>query len=222
MCINYPGCLLQCNDDLTMIAAVGLIGDLYRTANDSSQPIHGDYSRIISVLLCLLQNPAISRDLKPVCLGSLSDIILCIQTCILPWLEPVLQVLGEAGRAVVETQSAAPDYCEELAKAVLDTFSSVIQSLHSQPEFRNLFQQSYQDNVLALVLQLQNLFPHSEDLFLGLCGLIGDVFQHFHGSDVNVDSEQILKLLEEGMGSVSSKVRRIAGWAASQVHSGKH
>ena len=221
VCLDSP-------DDTCLIKGVlGLLGDIYRSSNETSFSLNEDlHGAVISCILALLKDQSVPRELKPSCFGTLSDIISLVRTQIQPYLQPILAVLGEAGEACLQVQvqvqeDPSPKYREELTKSVLDTFSSLIQTLSSEPGFQKLFSGVHLTKLLEFIqLCSSTIFRDSENILSTVCGLIGDIFQFFTDSDTDLDRPGIYDLLEKGLRSTSSKVRRIARWAKAQNNPG--
>ncbi len=111
-------------DDNTL-AAVSLVGDIYRAMADNwaERQTAVDHGAVAAALMDLLQNTS-HRSLRVSCLGTLADMALCLMAGFEPYGEPVLCLLAEAG----QQEAAEGTYGEaELLKCLADTYASLLQ-----------------------------------------------------------------------------------------------
>ncbi len=111
-------------DDNTL-AAVGLVGDIYRAMADNwaERQTAVDHGAVATALMVLIQNTS-HRSLRVSCLGTLADMALCLMAGFEPYGEPVLCLLAEAGQQEAEgTEGEA-----ELLKCLADTYASLLQA----------------------------------------------------------------------------------------------
>ena len=213
------GCLSTPGDISLTQGALGLIGDIYRSLSENLFNLQHDPNNVITLILNLLKDRNVSSELKPSCFGTLSDVINHVQGEIQPFLHPILAVLGEAGIACVQTpgEKESEGVCNELTKNVLDTFSSLIQTLESEPWFREAFSEQYLRKLLDFIQLCGNYYKDSEDTFASLCGLTGDIIKFINDTDIDVDQTGIKDIIEKGLASRWSRVRKIAKWAKNQT-----
>ena len=216
------GCLSTPGDISLMRGALGLIGDIYRSLSENLFDLQHDHNTVITLILDLLKDENVPSEIKPSCFGTLSDVINHVQGKIQPFLLPILAVLGEAGIACVQTpeENESEGVCNELTKNVLDTFSSLIQALESEPWFWDAFSEQYLRKLLNFIQLCGNYYKDSEDTFASLCGLTGDIIKFTNDTDVDVDQTGIKDIIDKGLASRWSRVRKIAKWAKSQINPG--
>ena len=211
-------------DDSTCLAAIGLIGDLYRAMALDNNPAASlteiDNNAIVAALLGRLHIPdAASRDLLVPSFGALADMALCLRSDFRPYVEAVMRLLAEAASHMEVTNSVAS--LAELTKCVADTFSAVLQALHDEP--------SLVEAALPCMLTFLNRASRedegqqiNDDLLVSLCGLIGDLYHLFGGEEESLaDCEAVRRLLELGAVSPAPRVRAVSDWAVRRRDSGE-
>jgi len=235
--------LERSEDGILLECCLGLAGDLYRCAGDAARSLHADHATVISCILRFLGNCEIERRIKPVCVCTLADLVLCVPEAVIPFTQPIMQMLLEAGHAcssfpsaqlldldaggelvgviatsqsredVISTQAKDAKFFEELGKAVVDALAALVQALSANLDAIDDLKEKYLDNVLNMIRGLDFIFHQSEEILTALCGLLGDLFKSF--GDLELE-DGLGQILERGSVSVTPALRRIAVWASGE------
>ena len=111
--------------------------------------------------------------MRAVSLGTVSDIILCIEChAAANLLAPTLHVLASI---IQHNQTSAGGLSHEGVKAVIETYSTLIQVFHPIDEFREPFAKSEVERLCMFVEGIDSATRADDDVLSVLCGLIGNI-----------------------------------------------
>jgi hypothetical protein len=185
-------------DNTTLLAAVGLTGDIYRIMAGNNAAADGfigmlDHETVVTALIGHLQCPDCSQGLVIASFGALADIALCLRTGFRPYAETILRMLSHAGHWEALAPNSAGEGGTgliELHKCLADTYSAILQALkhnadndvmeNDDNDSNNSILETALPGMLALLDRTVNQNggqPINDDLLLSLCGLIGDMYQ---------------------------------------------
>jgi hypothetical protein len=124
------------HDDNASLAAVGLVGDIYRV--DGDIPLDVDHEAVVAAVLGRLLAPKTLVSLKLQCFGTLADMALCLRADFGPYAEAVLGLLASEASQMEAVDSCSAQTEEgyqvdqaELSKCLADAFSALIQALQA-------------------------------------------------------------------------------------------
>ena len=106
--------------------AVGVVGDICRALEGNMEPY---CEEIVPLLLALLQDPALQRDVKPPILSCFGDIGLALGGGFEKYLEVTMIMLGQAQGMVVHDKSNQDmlEYVDKLREGILEAFTGILQ-----------------------------------------------------------------------------------------------
>jgi importin subunit beta-1 len=107
---------------------IGLISDLALNVMDQLAVIADD---VVDLLLAILAESNVSRELKPVAISALGDIAFALGKRFRPYVEPVLQRLRDAqasalGVLAAEDNEDLAEFVEQLVMAVLTAYQTIV------------------------------------------------------------------------------------------------
>jgi hypothetical protein len=184
------------DNNTTLLAAIGLTGDIYRVMAGASMTTLFDHEAVVMALMGHLQGLDCSPGLAIASFVALADMALCLRSSFRPYAEVILRLLAHT--AHWEALAAPPSSLAgeavagslaEMHKCLADTYSSILQAM--QPNDANEGMENYDNNnrnmlegylpgMLALLDRASHQNrdqPINDDLLLSLCGLIGDIYQ---------------------------------------------
>ncbi len=120
------------------------------------------------------------EDVRSVSLGTVSDIILCIESNALEAIPTIIQVLVSFLSVHQQSSNKSCHPGHQLTKSIIETYSTIIQVFHQTSEFREEFVSKEVDKVAMFIQSLYGMssFFYEDDVLSVTCGLIGIVFSY--------------------------------------------
>jgi len=206
-----------------MLSCIGLISDIYRASSDNQQvPSHPYSLQLMISLLQLSKDPSLDEDVRSVSLGTVSDIILCIESNALEAIPTIIQVLVSFLPVHQQSSNKSCHPGHQLTKSIIETYSTIIQVFHQTSEFREEFVSKEVDKVAMFIQSLYGMssFFYEDDVLSVTCGLIGDLCKYFSEAEFSDYAASFNNILAFATDSGESKTRRIARWARDQMSTG--
>jgi len=162
--------------------AVGVVGDICRALEGKVEPY---CEEIVPLLLKLLQDPTLKRDVKPPILSCFGDIALALGGGFEKYLE-ITMVMIEQART---TKASDPedqdmvDYVDTLREGILEAYTGILQGLRAG-EKAEQFQGKYVQGALELLSMIateqQQMASKggeamSDDVIRAAVGVVGDL-----------------------------------------------
>ncbi len=201
-------------------AAIGLVGDITRALKVGILPYCDE---IMNMLMQLLSNPEIHRDVKPQVLSVFGDMALSIGGEFKKYLDPVLEVLMQVmGLQVDQKDFEMRDYFCILRESVLEAYTGIIQGLKGteakpHPDINLL--QGHVPLIIKYIAQTAQDAEISEGTMSSCAGLIGDLCLAFGPPLLPfiLEDNIISPMLTEGKKSSSSRTKSTCSWALKEI-----
>jgi len=206
------------------VGSVGLISDVYRSCSDLTVKPDIDHLNVLQKLVHLVQHPDTDDGIKALAFGTISDIVLCIDALSINFYPPILDALFQTSQFVAKYPYDASHYeniiAKQLIKSIIETYSTLIQVLYQFDQFRQQVCNKDMDCLAQFILCLQQTVYADVEVLPVLCGVIGDIYKYLSGDGLEPRHHDHFKmLLQLGLHSNESKVRRIARWSQDQIPS---
>ncbi|KAJ3185253.1 karyopherin beta [Gaertneriomyces sp. JEL0708] len=150
--------------------AVGLVGDLSRSLGEQILPY---CDTLMNILIADLQNPALSKDVKPSILSAFGDIALAIGESFAAYLEIIMAVLQQAGSmaSLTMTTSYDYDYGNQLREGIIEAYVGITQGMSTKPNVLA----NYGPQIFGFAQEVAAAHDRPPSVTAGLAGLIGDL-----------------------------------------------
>lgn len=212
------------SDEHICKSALNVIGDLSVSLGEKLNPICDD---VVTLLLQHLQDPTISKTIRPDFIACFGDIALAIGPQFEKYLKYVSNVLKKASEAQVDARREdLVEYLNILRENTLEAYVGILQGLKSKP---GAFGPYVDDlvNFLRVIAQDETV---DEVVFKSAVNVIGyDVnnifFYNFsdlanvYGAKIKpmLNQEFILRMIEDSDASVDKEIRDSSKWVQKQL-----
>jgi importin subunit beta-1 len=221
VCLNYwVPFLLNCASDIYNIQisslSISIIGDTCRAfENDLIPFVEG----ILNILISILQNNQINKNIKPVilaCLGDISYVTVSSSFNYLEFIIPFFKLSFEFEKKSIDFQNF--DFFEfylQLKESILEGISSIIQN----SQFFAF--QNFSSENLNWIIQFIYQIIQEDRLFrtTKLClGLIGDLLSSFSRLKIEFQQQKwIFQLLFESRKNKEEKIVKLGNWVENSL-----
>ncbi|KAJ1446132.1 armadillo-type protein [Pelagophyceae sp. CCMP2097] len=198
-------------------AAVGCVGDVCRALETKTLPF---CDQVVTCLLQNLQNPDLSRVVKPAVLSCFGDIALAVGGDFAKYLPSALAMLDQAARTTVPADDdELVEYLTCLREGILEAYTGVCQGLSDGGQ-ANLLVPHLQSLFAFLHVVSADAQTNHDDSQLKACvGLVGDLASSLsaHGQELVpfLRLPFVRTMLEEA--ASNEGLEDISAWALKQV-----
>jgi len=208
--------------------AVGVVGDVCRSLEGKFEPF---CEEIVPLLLKLLQDSALKRDVKPPILSCFGDIALALGGGFEKYLQITMTMLVQA-QGTVATDPNDPDmldYVDTLREGILEAFTGILQGLRAGEKadrFGDYVGKTLEFlGVLATEVhnKTETSDTPSDEVVRAAVGVVGDL-----SSSLGARFKQMVKqpphkdvvkaLLKAAKASPNETTKQVAGWVQSELH----
>jgi importin subunit beta-1 len=193
--------------------ALNVVGDLCVALGDRVYPICDD---IVTILLTHLQDPNVSRTIKPDFIASFGDIALAIEGLFEKYLKYVAVVLKKASEAQVDPRKEdMVEYLNVLRENIFEAYTGILQGLKKKnPQAFT----PYVDDLVNFICLISQDETVDEVVFKSAVSVIGDL-ANVYGSKIKpwLSKEQIVRMVEDALGSQDKETKETAKWVEKQL-----
>jgi len=196
--------------------AVGLVGDISRSIENSIQPFCDE---IMSALIEALQNASLHRSVKPPVLSCFGDIALAIGAAYEPYLQLSLMMLLQAAQTrAPDDDEELIDYVNTLREGILEGYTGIVQGLKdgNRAEVLLPYIEAIMGFLELLASDRRNDFDN--EVLSKAVGLIGDIASCLGPQIKNhIGKPFVFELLTEGNGCGDQSIVSTSQWAMGVV-----
>eukprot|EP00741_Cyanophora_paradoxa_P021338 tig00021348_g20597.t1 len=194
--------------------AVGVVGDLCRALERKITPFCDE---IVTVLLQNLQNPHLSRNVKPPIISCFGDIALAISGAFEKYFSTVMAMLGQAAATQINTDDyELAEYLNQLRESILEAYTGILQGLKTDKRAEVFL--AYVDGVMDLLRRVYEDQNKSETVIRAAVGVIGDIASSCGPAVAGHMRQDFIKgIIKDAKKSDDSQTVETAKWAADQI-----
>jgi importin subunit beta-1 len=196
---------------------VATLGDVARAMEKEILP---HCEEILTVLYTLVNDPNVSRKLKPPIIQCFGDIALAAEGEYVRFLQPVVQVLQQASAAQCEAGSSAEwaEYISELQESVLEAYTGIVHGLKAENKLDSF--KVHVNAVLDFVQRIvvaQGMEKPTQGVVKSSVCLMGDLVIAFKAELATflANAPFMLQLVEHAKTCEDPKVLQNAEWLKS-------
>lgn len=210
---------LNSHEDATLCRiATGCVADLARALEE---PFAQYLGQIMPVVMDLLKNPDIDRQIKIVAIATISDIALQTNKYFLPYIREVMETLKSASELALSNPNSddpeLPIYLQQLKETLIESYTGIVFGIKEANEPAAL--EEYVQGIFTFLLTISSDIDHMDlESLRSICGLIGDIAS-FLGPRVKmyVAGPQIQNMIKRLDSYGNKDQKNVALWANTSV-----